>query len=98
MRAIQSATSVAAELLRMEDDIGSVKPGLQADLVAVRGNPLDDVKLLQDVRFVMKAGKVVKEPEDRVSAARTTLTGTRSLRGAGRSRSAACQGPPLRNR
>lgn len=63
MRAIQSATSVAAELLRMEDQIGAVRAGLQADLVAVRGNPLSDVKLLQDVRFVMKAGRVVKEPQ-----------------------------------
>lgn len=62
MRAIQAATSVAAELLRMEDEIGSVRPGLQADLIAVGGNPLEDVKLLQDVRFVMKAGRVVKQP------------------------------------
>lgn len=62
MRAIQTATSVAAELLRLEDEIGSLKPGLQADLIAVRGDPLADVRLLQDVRFVMKAGRVVKAP------------------------------------
>jgi imidazolonepropionase-like amidohydrolase len=60
MRAIQSATSVAAELLRLEGEIGAVAPGLQADLVAVAGNPLEDVKLLQDVAFVMQAGRVVK--------------------------------------
>lgn len=68
MRAIQSATSVAAELLRMEGEIGAVAPGLQADLVAVPGNPLEDVKLLRDVRFVMKAGKLIKlikAPESR---------------------------------
>jgi imidazolonepropionase-like amidohydrolase len=62
MRAIQSATTVAAELLRLEDEIGAVRAGLHADLVAVHGNPLEDVKLLQDVRFVMKGGQVVKAP------------------------------------
>jgi imidazolonepropionase-like amidohydrolase len=67
MRAIQTATSVAAELLRMEDDIGSIRPGRQADLIAVRGNPLEDIKLLQDVRFVMKGGRVVKEPASGVA-------------------------------
>ncbi len=63
MRAIQTATSVAAELLRMEDEIGAVKTGLQADLVAVAGDPLEDVSLLQDVPFVMKGGQVFKSPE-----------------------------------
>ncbi len=63
MRAIQAATSVAAELLRMEDEIGAVKTGLQADLVAVAGDPLEDVSLLQDVPFVMKGGQVFKSPE-----------------------------------
>lgn len=62
MRAIQAATSVAAELLRMQDEIGAVRPGHVADLVAVAGNPLDDVKLLRDVQVVVKAGKVVKAP------------------------------------
>ncbi len=62
MRAIQSATSVAAELLRKETEIGAVKKGYVADLIAVEGDPLANVKLLQDVRFVMKGGGVVKEP------------------------------------
>ncbi len=62
MRAIQAATSVAAELLRRDDQIGAVRRGYQADLVAVAGNPLDDVKVLQDVRFIMKAGTIVKQP------------------------------------
>jgi imidazolonepropionase-like amidohydrolase len=62
MRAIQAATSVAAELLRLDDQIGAVRPGYRADLIAVAGNPLDDVKVLQDVRFVMKAGAIVKQP------------------------------------
>jgi imidazolonepropionase-like amidohydrolase len=62
MRAIQSATSVAAELLRKENEIGSVRKGYLADLIAVEGDPLANVKLLQDVRFVMKGGKMIKEP------------------------------------
>jgi imidazolonepropionase-like amidohydrolase len=62
MRAIQAATSVAAELLRAGDQIGAVRQGYRADLVAVAGNPIDDITLLQDVRFVMKAGMVVKQP------------------------------------
>lgn len=60
MRAIQSATSLAAELLRLDDQIGVVRPGYQGDLVAVAGNPLEDVTVLRDVAFVMKAGQVVK--------------------------------------
>jgi imidazolonepropionase-like amidohydrolase len=61
MQAIQSATSVAAELLRLENEIGAVKPGFLADLIAVDGNPLDDIGLLKNVAFVMKGGVVVKE-------------------------------------
>ena len=64
MHAIQSATSVAAELLRLEGEIGAVKPGLHADLIAVQGNPLDDIGLLKDVRFVMKGGIIVKTPTE----------------------------------
>ena len=63
MHAIQSATSVAAELLRLENEIGAVKPGLLADLIAVDGDPLDDIGLLKDVAFVMKGGVVVKQRE-----------------------------------
>ena len=63
MRAIQAATSVAAELLRVQGEIGAVKKGCAADLVAVAGNPLDDVALLRNVQFVMQAGTVVKAPD-----------------------------------
>lgn len=62
MRAIQAATSVAAELLRAEGEIGAVKQGGLADLIAVAGNPLEDVNILRDVRFVLKAGSIVKRP------------------------------------
>ncbi len=60
MKVIQSATMEGARLLRIEDDLGSVEKGKIADLVAVKGNPLDDIALLRDVRFVMKAGVVYK--------------------------------------
>ncbi len=63
IKAIQASTSVAAQLLRMEDRIGAIKMGLQADLIAVEGNPIDNIKLLQDVKFVMKGGQIVKQPK-----------------------------------
>ncbi|MGZ8617787.1 MAG: Xaa-Pro dipeptidase [Actinomycetota bacterium] len=60
MQAIRSATIVSAELLRASDDLGSVEPGKFADLVAVAGDPLDDITVLEDVAFVMKGGDVLK--------------------------------------
>ena len=59
LEAIRTATTVAAELLRMEGQIGSLAPGVYADVIAVEGNPLEDVAALQRVRFVMKGGLVV---------------------------------------
>jgi len=58
LQAIQSATTVAARLLRMEDRLGQVKPGFLADLVAVSGDPLTDVRTLERPVFVMKDGVV----------------------------------------
>jgi imidazolonepropionase-like amidohydrolase len=58
MFVIQAATVNAAQLLKHEKDLGSVSAGKYADVIAVPGNPLDDVALLQKVSFVMKAGKV----------------------------------------
>lgn len=58
--AIRSATVTAAELLHMEDEIGSVEAGKFADIVAVPGNPLADINALQQVNFVMKGGVVYK--------------------------------------
>jgi imidazolonepropionase-like amidohydrolase len=60
VQALQAGTVHAADLMGWSDRIGSVAPGKFADLVAVRGNPLDDVTLLQHVRFVMKDGVVYK--------------------------------------
>jgi imidazolonepropionase-like amidohydrolase len=62
MQAIQAATSVAAELLRAEADLGTIAAGRLADLVAVSGNPLDDINVLRHVSFVMKGGTIVKRP------------------------------------
>ncbi len=60
MQAIQSATSVAADLLRWQKDVGAVAPGRFADLVAVRGDPLSDIRVLEHVAVVMKGGAVVR--------------------------------------
>jgi imidazolonepropionase-like amidohydrolase len=59
MEAIRSATVVSAELLGWDDRVGSLRPGRFADLIAVDGDPLDDVSVLEDVPFVMKGGEVV---------------------------------------
>jgi imidazolonepropionase-like amidohydrolase len=61
MQAIQSATSAAADLLGRSQEVGSIKPGKYADLIAVYGDPLADVSLLEHVQFVMKDGKVYKQ-------------------------------------
>jgi imidazolonepropionase-like amidohydrolase len=61
LEAIRSATVGAATLMGWEDRIGRVEPGLYADLIAVAGDPTDDVRLLEDVRFVMKGGEVVRD-------------------------------------
>jgi imidazolonepropionase-like amidohydrolase len=58
--AIRSATSVAAELLGWSDRVGSIAPGKLADLIAVTGDPTEDVSLLESVPFVMKGGRVIK--------------------------------------
>ena len=60
MQAIQAATSNAADLLGRSRELGSVKPGQYADVVAVSGDPLREIRLLESVQFVMKDGKVYK--------------------------------------
>jgi len=62
LEAIRTATMLAAELIGVEDQIGSLEAGKWADIIAVAGNPLDDISLLEDVRFVMKGGVVHKSP------------------------------------
>ena len=61
MQAIQAATSNAADLLGHSDLVGSIKPGKYADVIAVSGDPLQDISVLEHVQFVMKDGKVYKQ-------------------------------------
>lgn len=60
MEAIRSATIISAEALNMQNDVGSIDPGKFADIIAVEGNPLNDVTVLEKVSFVMKDGRVYK--------------------------------------
>jgi imidazolonepropionase-like amidohydrolase len=60
MQALQSATSSAADLLGKSAVLGSLKPGKYADIVAVHGDPLADIRALEHVSFVMKEGQVFK--------------------------------------
>ncbi len=59
--ALLCATKNAAELLHMSDSIGSVKPGKFADIVAVDGNPIRDISVMEHVGFVMKSGEIIKQ-------------------------------------
>jgi imidazolonepropionase-like amidohydrolase len=63
MQAIQAATTNAADLLGHSDVLGSIKPGKYADIVAVSGDPLQDISVLENVQFVMKEGRVYKGSE-----------------------------------
>jgi imidazolonepropionase-like amidohydrolase len=60
MDAIVGMTSAAAQSMGLDKEIGAIAPGLEADLVAVEGDPLTDPTALQRVRFVMRAGKVYR--------------------------------------
>jgi imidazolonepropionase-like amidohydrolase len=60
MQAIEAATTNAADLLGHSTEVGSIKPGKYADIIAVTGDPLADIRLLENVQFVMKDGKVYK--------------------------------------
>jgi imidazolonepropionase-like amidohydrolase len=68
MEAIISATSRAAESIRMQDKIGTLAPGMEADIIAVDGNPLDDITAFRRAVFVMKGGKVYKNAAPRRTA------------------------------
>jgi len=57
---LRAATVNGADLLGLRDRIGALEPGKVADIIAVEGNPLDDVKVLRKTRFVMKAGQIIK--------------------------------------
>jgi imidazolonepropionase-like amidohydrolase len=63
MDALKSATSRPAEMLEMQGQIGAIVPDAYADVIAVNSDPLRDINVLKDVRFVMKDGKVFKDLE-----------------------------------
>ena len=61
MEAILSATKIGAELLGIEDKLGTIAIGKTADLIAVKGDPIKDIAVLQNVSFVMKNGIIYKK-------------------------------------
>jgi len=67
-QSLKAGTSSAAELLGLQDKIGAIKPGMAADIVAVPGNPIADIKLVQSVVFVMKGGNIYQN--ERASASK----------------------------
>ena len=62
MKAIQSATLVAAQLLRIDDKLGTLEEQKLADVIAVKGNPLEDIRAMHEVVFVMKEGVTYRDP------------------------------------
>ena len=60
--ALRASTSVAAKVLRLDDRLGAIKPGLRADLICVQGDPTQDIKTLRQVKLVMKDGVLYREP------------------------------------
>jgi imidazolonepropionase-like amidohydrolase len=59
-QSLQAGTIAAADLLGLKDKVGILQPGMIADIVAVPGNPVNDIKATQSVFFVMKDGKVYR--------------------------------------
>jgi imidazolonepropionase-like amidohydrolase len=59
-QSLTAGTASAAELLGLQDKIGALKPGMLADVVAVPGNPVDNIKLTESVIFVMKDGVILR--------------------------------------
>lgn len=62
IEAIRAATITAAEMLEMQNDVGTIAMGKYADIVAVKGDPLNDISLLEKIDFVMKGGEIYKSP------------------------------------
>jgi len=64
MEALRAATIEGARLLKQTDNLGSLRPGRYADIIAIEGNPIEDITLMEHVSFVMKGGIVYKHPQD----------------------------------
>ncbi|MEH6609658.1 MAG: amidohydrolase family protein [Halioglobus sp.] len=62
MEALQAATIEGAKLLKQTDHLGSLRAGRYADIIAIEGDPIDDITLLENVSFVMKGGEIYKQP------------------------------------
>lgn len=60
--ALRAATSAAAKVIQLDDRVGAIKPGLLADLVCVEGDPTQDIKVLRQVKLVMKNGTLIRQP------------------------------------
>jgi len=64
VQAIQSGTSLAAEALGISDTVGTIQPGKEADIVAVDGDPLEDISALWNIAMVMKAGELTCQTQE----------------------------------
>ena len=73
-QSLMAGTSAGAELLGLRDKVGSLKPGMLADIVAVPGNPADDIKVTQQVFFVMKEGVIYRNDRGGAATARPEAT------------------------
>jgi imidazolonepropionase-like amidohydrolase len=60
VQALRAATVTSAELIEREHDLGKLAPGYLADIIAVPGDPTEDIKVTKDVCFVMKDGQIYK--------------------------------------
>jgi imidazolonepropionase-like amidohydrolase len=61
--ALQAATINAATMIEKDKDVGSIEPGKYADIIAVKGDPLGDITVMEHVSFVMQGGKIIKDPD-----------------------------------
>lgn len=62
MEALRAATVTSAELIQADEELGRLEPGHLADIIAVPGDPSEDIGTTEDVRFVMKDGRIYKRP------------------------------------